>query len=486
MALGITAIFWSRPAQPSTSAEAAPDIPSKPTTEPQSVSPDQQESAADFRADDDHELVGLQSRFQTIANRIAPGVVAISAAESATNSDAAVRSQDMSAEMLQDWLRKTTRTVGTGFVFDGDGYILTNEHVIEQCSQLWVTTDDHHVYPAFAVGADPRADLAVLKIPSHQLPVLRLNAKVAAARGQWAITLGNPFGLATEGEMALSVGVISAIDRSLPKLSSEEDRLYSNLIQTTAQINPGNSGGPLLDLDGNVIGINTAVILPQKQTNGIGFAIPISVGLIKEISDLRHGREVIYGYVGVTVESLTPRQHDDFGTGVVVTTVEPGSPAASSIKAGDILLQIDNQSIANTETFIRLVGAASVDRPTRLNVLREGKKQTVSISPIKRPVQYAISQENQRMRWRGATLGPIPTGWGGASGTKHVTGILVITVDDDSPLKSQGIAPGTLITSVAGHAVNTLAEMQDILNSVPADKCVLQTRTPQQVASMRN
>src|SRR5439155_11789612 len=182
-----------------------------------------------------------------------------------------VRSEEMNPEKLQSILDQTTRTVGTGFIFDSDGYILTNEHVVGEAEQLWVTTDDHKVYPAIIVGSDPRADLAVLKIPASHLPVVKWGDGTMLHRGQWTIAIGNPYGLATEGEMCMSVGVVSATSRSLPKLASKENRLYSDLIQTTAQINPGNSGGPLFDLGGNVIGINTAVILPQKQTNGIGF-----------------------------------------------------------------------------------------------------------------------------------------------------------------------------------------------------------------------
>jgi hypothetical protein len=146
--------------------------------------------------------------------------------------------------------------------------------VVGRASQIWVTTDDRKVYPAVVVGSDPRSDLAVLKIPARGLrPVTFATGPVR--RGQWTMAIGNPYGLAGDGELAVSVGVVSAVGRSLPKLSGKEDRLYQDLIQTTAQINPGNSGGPLFDLAGHVIGVNCAVILPVKQTNGIGFALPM-------------------------------------------------------------------------------------------------------------------------------------------------------------------------------------------------------------------
>src|SRR5690606_32508660 len=162
------------------------------------------------------------------------------------------------------------------------------------------------------------------------------------------IALGNPYGLSAAGEMCMSVGVVSATDRSLPKLASKEDRLYTNLIQTTAEINPGNSGGPLFDLQGRVIGINTAVILPQKQTNGIGFDMPITPRLLRKIDALKQGREIVYAFLGVRVVTPTPRQLRDAGVGrmmgAVVEVVEADSPAArSGLQAGDIVLAIDGQ-----------------------------------------------------------------------------------------------------------------------------------------------
>jgi S1-C subfamily serine protease len=206
---------------------------------------------------DNLNIVELQSKFESVARDVAPAVVSISAAEVACLADDTVRSDAMNPQLLQTVLDKTTRTIGTGFVVSDDGFIVTNEHVVEGSEQFWVTTDEHRVYPAIVVGTDPRADIAVLKIPAKNLATVHF-ATDSCQRGQWAITLVNPYGLATEGQMAMSVGVISATDRSLPRLAIKEDRLYFNLIQTTAQINPGNSGGPLLDLDGRVIGIDTA------------------------------------------------------------------------------------------------------------------------------------------------------------------------------------------------------------------------------------
>ena len=254
------------------------------------------------------DLGDLETRFKSVADKVSPAVVAISASSKADDSPAACRVEEMSSDKLQAFLSKTTRMVGTGFIIDSDGFVLTNDHVIDDAEQLWITTDNRKVYPAFVVGSDPRSDLAVLKIPGKNLPTVHLGDGSAVCRGQWSIAIGNPYGLSGDGGMCLSVGVVSAVNRSLPKLSDSENRLYADLIQTTAQINPGNSGGPLFDLHGDVIGINTAVIMPQKSTNGIGFAMPINARLMDVVNHLKRGREVVYGYLGVVVSN--PSDHD--------------------------------------------------------------------------------------------------------------------------------------------------------------------------------
>jgi S1-C subfamily serine protease len=202
-------------------------------------------------------MTELEARFADVARRVAPAVVAISGADTPVQGDAPLRSEEINPDKLTDVLDTVDRSVGTGFIVDPDGYIVTNDHVVGKAEQLWVTTDDHKVYPAIVVGSDPRQDIAILKIPATELPTVHLSDGAPVHRGQWTIALGNPYGLAVGGNMSMSVGVISATSRSLPKLSGKEDRLYSDLIQTTAQINPGNSGGPLFDLHGDVIGINT-------------------------------------------------------------------------------------------------------------------------------------------------------------------------------------------------------------------------------------
>ena len=431
-------------------------------------------------AADTLDIAGLQDRFESIAHHAAGAVVAVSATVSGGDaSDDAQPSDDMNPEKLQEILDRNTRTVGAGFIIDPDGYILTNQHVIESAQDIWVTTEQRKVLPAVVVGSDPRADLAVLKIPATKLPTVQLQVDQTFERGQWTIALGNPYGLSTDGQLCMSVGVISATDRALPRLSIKEDRLYSHLIQTTAQINPGNSGGPLLDIRGRVIGINTAVILPQKQTNGIGFAIPITSRLMAEVHDLEQGREIVYGYLGISVAEPAPNERESAGAppdiGVRVESIEPDSPAAlCGLELGDLITSIGGTDIEDSDQFIRLVGDASVGQPVKLALFRQGKSMTLMAIPKRRPMEEtAVTHDSQRLRWRGMLLGPIPADWQ-SEPDKPRSGLLVVGIDDASPMKKQGISRGSVITSIAGHTVESVIDLLSLINQTPPEDCTVE------------
>jgi len=452
------------------------------TTQPEAVQPQsaQPQAAAPDDGDvadaiDTLDLTGLQSRFQAIADKVSDSVVAISAVDGGPGTPG-LPSSELNPQRLQDILDENTRTVGTGFVVGADGWILTNEHVIGQAKELWITTSDHKVWPALVAGSDPRADLAALKIPATGLKPVSFatdaEGKPSAAavrRGEWSIALGNPYGLAIDGQSCMSVGVISALDRSLQRLAAKEDRLYSRLLETTAQINPGNSGGPLFDLEGRVIGINTAVILPQKQTNGVGFAIPVTQRLIDEVHDLEQGRPIVYGYLGVTVDEPTERQRQaagaEAGVGVRVTGSEPDTPAAALLRPDDMLVKFDGHALHDADEFVRTVGAAQVGKGVKLELRRDGLPLTVEVAPERRPMELAaITRETERLKWRGMLLGPLPLG---------ARGVQVVALDEDSPMKKRGVRQGSIIQSVAGHGVDSLIEMLAVMNGAPAGDCAI-------------
>lgn len=419
------------------------------------------------------DLSGLQARFEQVGQKVAPSVVAISVAIESRGDEDTVRPEDMSGRKLTTLLDRTTRTVGTGFVISADGLILTNEHVICEAEQIWCTTDDGKVFPAFVVGSDPRQDLAVLRIPAANLKPVAFAEPTSVKRGSWAIAIGNPYGLAGEGRLAMAVGVVSATGRSLPRLSTRENRLYSDLIQTTAEINPGNSGGPLFDLEGKVFGVNTAVVLPQKNTNGIGFALPITKALLAHIEELKQGREIAYGDLGLLVSQPSARDRKAAGApsdvGVKVDEIEPAGPCQGALMEGDIITSIGDSDVSSVDAYATLATALRAASPVKATVWRNEKRTELLLTPRKKEGPGAgVSRSTQRYRWNGMLLGPIPANWSG--GKRPAGGLMVISVDAGSRTK---LAPGTVIQAIAGLPVRNVEELQNVLAKVPPEQTTM-------------
>ena len=427
----------------------------------------------ELKVADDFDAPQLEQQFEVVAKRVARSVVAISAIDFPVKDDAVQHPEQTNPEKLNAALQTFDRTVGTGFVVDADaGYVVTNEHVVGKARQIWVTTDDHKVYPAVVVGSDPRSDLAVLKIPATNLTAVKF-ANGDARRGQWTLAIGNPYGLAGDGEMAVSVGIVSAVGRSLPKLSGKQDRLYQDLIQTTAQINPGNSGGPLFDIRGDVVGINCAVILPVKQTNGIGFALPMSGRVRSVIDRLKAGREVTYAYLGVRTSTPSDQEYRDAGlgsemAGARVDHVELGSPAdAGGLKVGDVIRAVGGAAVADTEQFVQVVGDQPLARPVPVLVQRAGKPATVAVTLKARELAVApVTRQTQRFTWRGLLLG---------SRSTSEAGVVVVGVEPGSPLAGT-VKPGDVVEALGGFNLATLSDVVEALAHVPMEKCAVKVK----------
>lgn len=269
--------------------------------------------------------------------------------------------------------------LGSGFIISKDGYILTNEHVIDAAQKISVLVKGHQKpFEAKLVGADPSMDLAVLKIEGKEFPTLPLGDSNKIRVGNWVIAIGSPFGL----EDTVTIGVISAKERPL----EIDNRTFEHLLQTDASINPGNSGGPLLNLNGEVIGINTAI---NAQAQGIGFAIPTST--VKEILDeLIEQGKVQRPWLGVQIQPVTPDIANYLGysgsTGAVIYGVVPGGPAAKAgIKEGDIVLAIDGTKIENPDTLIKTVQKKKIGSKLEVKVFRKGKTLTINVEAAERP-----------------------------------------------------------------------------------------------------
>ncbi|MFH1245641.1 MAG: trypsin-like peptidase domain-containing protein, partial [Candidatus Omnitrophota bacterium] len=246
--------------------------------------------------------------------------------------------------------------MGSGFIIDAEGYILTNQHVVQDADKITVTLPDGRNCAAELKGSDMRSDLAVIKIEAQNLPVLKLGDSDGVRIGQWAIALGNPYGFAVgSAEPTVTVGIISALNRSLPQMY--QSRNYTDLIQTDAAINPGNSGGPLVNIKGEAIGINVAIFTTSGGNVGIGFAIPINDA--KQIlTRLISGEKVLYGWVGLSVQDMDEQLAEYFGIsdrqGALVMKVLEGSPAQKAgFKEGDVIKKFAGQACMDVKSLLR-------------------------------------------------------------------------------------------------------------------------------------
>ena len=320
------------------------------------------------------DLRTLQDQFQAVTRRVAPSVVAISATVRGGKA-ANIPAESLDGSRLAAALASATRSVGTGFIIDPAGYILTAEHVLSDAQRVWVTTDSGEVYEAHRVGVDSSGDLAMLKIDAKGLRAVQFAPTVQ--RGQWVLTLGNPYGLATSGELACAVGIISATNRHLGRLSADQHRNYTGLLQMTAPINPGNSGGPLFDLDGQVVGINAAVVPPSENANGIGFAFPITAELRAKIDLLKHGQNILPTFLGVNVLPVEQGR-----AGARIDLVRPGTPSdISGLRVGDVVQQIDGRPVRNAEHFVRLSSSLPAGKAVDVYIVRNGHGQMFQVTP---------------------------------------------------------------------------------------------------------
>jgi len=268
--------------------------------------------------------------------------------------------------------RRHQTSMGSGVIIDKSGLILTNNHVVKDADEITVKFANKQEAKGKVVGVDPKTDLAVIRVSAKEdLPVATLGNSDALHVGEWAIAIGNPFGL----DHTLTVGVISATGRSEVGIAA-----YENFIQTDASINPGNSGGPLLNVRGEVIGINTAIVASGQ---GIGFAIPVNMAR-KVMEDLVKKGKVTRGWLGVGIQPLTPELAKSFGVsadeGILVNQVMPKSPAeAAGLKIGDVILSVDGKPIKEARQLQRLIGEAEIGRTIEVVVLREKTKHALRI-----------------------------------------------------------------------------------------------------------
>jgi serine protease Do len=348
---------------------------------------------------------------------------------------------------------------GSGFIISKDGYILTNTHVVGDMDTITVKLTDGREFSAKRIGADKRTEVALIKIETEEdLPFLRTGDVDALDIGQWVIAIGNPFGLS----QTLTVGVVSAKGRSDIGITDYED-----FIQTDAAINPGNSGGPLLNIEGEVVGINTAIYSQSGGYMGIGFAVPIDMALSIKDQLVANGY-VKRGYIGVylnpgevTREMAVQFGHDEAGGALVADVLEDGPAAKAGIKSGDIIIELDGVPVKNNSTFRNSVARILPDKKTKLTVVRDGKRKSVTVQVGLMPDdERAEEQEEQVIDKLGFRVQRLTEEIAAELGYSGEEGLVVTEVTPGSEAQKKGLKAGMLVLEVNRREVSEVNDFE--------------------------
>lgn len=359
------------------------------------------------------------------------------------------------------------RSLGSGFIISKDGYIFTNNHVVEKADKIVVKLSNGKEYDATVKGRDKNTDIALLKIePDNGLPVVSLGDSSQLRVGDWVIAIGNPFGLS----QTVTAGIVSAKGRVIGAGP------YDDFIQTDASINPGNSGGPLFSLDGTVVGINTAII---AQGQGIGFAIPIDIA--KDIlPNLRTKGKVVRGWLGVSVQGIT----EDIAKklklkteeGALVSDVFKGDPAdKAGIKTGDVIIEIDGKHVKNTHELIKIVAGITVGEKIRIKVLRDGTQKTFTVSVTERPESKELAGEEPEEvgKYFGMTVQGITPEIAEHLGLPNIAGVIITQVKDGGPADEAGVQTGDIIRRINNSEISSLEEYQSVMAESASEDTIL-------------
>ena len=356
---------------------------------------------------------------------------------------------------------------GSGVIVDPKGYILTNYHVVAEANKLTIRLFDGRELKGTIQGTDPKTDLAVVYVDAKDLPVATLGDSDKLQVGEWAIAIGSPFGL----EETMTVGVISAKGRTGLGTGTYED-----FLQTDASINPGNSGGPLVNIDGEVVGINAMIIQPGQ---GIGFAVPINLAKNIMVDLIKH-REVIRPWVGIGLQDLTLDLREHFNLkeeeGALVSQVYEGSPAEKAdLKVGDIIVDIDGKKIKNSQDVVREVLKKQVGQKIDLDVLREGKQIKVPVITAKMSSEPGERKAGQleMKEWFGLRVRPITPDIAKQLGLAKAEGIVIAGVESGSVAQEVGLREGDVILEVNRQKIRNGEDYQSAMGKVKPDKGVL-------------
>jgi serine protease Do len=402
-----------------------------------------------------------------IARIVKPAVVNVSTRHQAEpaamapnrpNRDDSDRFNDFFNHFFGDRPSRPMRSLGSGFIINADGYVVTNNHVVDGASEVRVKLSDGRELKATVAGRDPKTDLALLKVDATGLPVIPMGDSTRLQVGEPVMAIGNPFGL----EQTVTTGIVSATGRVIG------EGPYDDFIQTDASINPGNSGGPLINAQGQVIGINTAIFSQTGGSVGIGFAIPVNLAksVVTQLADSGH---VVRGWLGVAIQPVTAELAKSFNlpaaTGALVSSVMDNSPAmAAGVKQGDVITEYDSRKVARADDLPKAVADTPVGRQVPLGIVRDGKPMTLRVTVAQlEDHQVAAAENGSDKPSLGVSVQALDPTLARQLGLKASRGVVIREVRDGSPAETAGLRPGDVIAEVDHHRVTSTDDLQKAL-----------------------
>jgi serine protease Do len=362
------------------------------------------------------------------------------------------------------------QSLGSGVIIDSEGYILTNNHVVEDVDEIQVKTLDGKTYQAKVIGTDQQTDVALIKIePETTLTAIPFGNSDQIEVGDWVMAIGNPFGF----DHTVTVGVVSAKGRSF--VMPQEELPYQDFIQTDASINPGNSGGPLLDVAGRLIGINTVIASRTGQSAGIGFAIPVNM-INDVLYDLKDKGSVTRGWLGISIQTITDELKDAMKLtttqGAIVSEIMKDSPASEGgLETGDVITHFDGVEIKDSAHLSRTVAHTAVDKDVKVKVLRKGKEKTLTIKIGKKPEDIKNMKNSAGVSLNlGMTVTDITPELSRQMGLKDVEGVVVSNIDAGGAADRAGLIRGDIILEVNQTKIKSIKEYRAIVEKLESGK----------------
>ncbi len=445
----------------------------KPTSASAAVAP----AAAALNDDSVNALLSLDKAMEALAARVTPAIVNVAVtSKSKPEASEMETPQDMQQffgpnfqfKMMPQQPR-VEHGIGSGVIISPDGYIVTNNHVVDGAVEVRVTMSDRRVLTAKVVGTDPLTDLAVIKIDGSNFPSVPLGDSTLLQPGQTVLAFGNPYGF----RFTVTRGIVSALNRPAP--FSDNPRRPGQFIQTDAAINPGNSGGPLVNAHGEVVGINTFLVSPSGTFSGMGFAIPTQI--VRPVSDnlIKYGK-VEHGYMGIGISDVTPENSKFFevhdANGAVVTQVEADSPASKAgLKVGDVITELDGHKVTDAGQLQVEVGEKRPGTEIKLGLMRDGKSMNLPVTLTEMnasgdSTKEASAGDHGKMRWGLGLADLTPDMRDQLQAPKELQGAVVERVQPGSAADDAGLQRGDVIVQVNRHDVQSAAAVQQALSSV--------------------